>query len=122
MNEKQKEALKVSTIAEFKKMYKHGTRIYTALKHVSSSGMTRHISVYAVKKGEIQDITWYAHNILDYKLTKGSNALVVVGCGMDMGYHVVSSLANAVFGYLSPEKERANGTYTNCYGYNHTWL
>ena len=54
--------------------------IYTILRRVSASGMSREISLKAIKGGEVYDITYYAGVLLDMKLTKNSyNALKVNG-------------------------------------------
>lgn len=84
-----------------------GATVYTSITHVSASGMTRHIRVYVVtryaEKGrgvrhEITDITGHVAAVLGYRRARGSRwDLVVGGCGMDMGFHVVYSLGRAMF-------------------------
>jgi hypothetical protein len=76
-----------------------GSTVYTVLRSVSSSGMSRTISLKVVKGSHISDITYYASVVLGYKLVEvnGSRALRVGGCGMDMGFHVVYSLARVLF-------------------------
>ncbi len=77
--------------------------VYTAIKHVSSSGMTRHISCYAAIKDQytkhpgIVDITWHVGRVLDYKRNRSNGGLVVGGCGMDMGFHVVYTLSSYMY-------------------------
>jgi hypothetical protein len=77
--------------------------VYTVLNHVSSSGMTRHISCYVAvviqhtKKPAIVNITWYISKMLDLKRSRNNGGLVVGGCGMDMGYHIVYSLSSALY-------------------------
>ena len=77
--------------------------VYTVLKHVSSSGMTRHISCYctAINEGtgrsNIVDITFYVARLLGYRRNYKDGGLVVGGCGMDMGFHVVYSLSSLLF-------------------------
>ena len=76
-----------------------GATVYTVLRSVSSSGMSRTMSLKVAKGGQILDLTYYASVVLGYKLveTNGSRALRVGGCGMDMGFHVVYSLARVLF-------------------------
>jgi hypothetical protein len=70
--------------------------VYTILRHVSSSGMSRDISLKMVgDNGELLDITY-----LSAKATgdtcrdrHGQNVIRVKGCGMDMGFHLVSGLS-----------------------------
>lgn len=77
-----------------------GALVYTQVRHVSASGMSRDISLYAVVNGRIQSLTYYAANILGWRLVErdGYRAIRVNGLGMDMGYHLVESLAFALYG------------------------
>ena len=77
-----------------------GRVFYTVLRSVSASGMSRTMSIFvAGNEGEILDITWYVANVLDYKMTdkKGYRSIIVGGCGMDMGFHVIYSLSRVLF-------------------------
>lgn len=76
-----------------------GDTIYTVLRSVASSGMSRTMSLKVAKDGKILDLTYYASVVLDYPLVEvnGSRAIRVGGCGMDMGFHVVYSLARVLF-------------------------
>ena len=74
--------------------------VYTILRSVSASGMTRHISLKVVDSdGDILDITYLAARALGDKLQErnGFNTLKVNGCGMDMGFHLVYSLSSVLF-------------------------
>jgi hypothetical protein len=76
-----------------------GDTVYTVLRSVSASGMSRTMSLKVVKGLQILDITYYASIVLGWKLTEinGSRALRVGGCGMDMGFHTVYTLARVLF-------------------------
>jgi hypothetical protein len=76
-----------------------GATVYTVLRSVSSSGMSRTISLKVAKGGQILDLTYYASVILDWPLVEknGSRAIRVGGCGMDMGFHTVYTLARVLF-------------------------
>jgi len=77
-----------------------GSRVYTILRHVSSSGMSRDISlVVADREGRISDITYYAADALGSRLVErnGFRAIRVNGCGMDMGFHLVYNLSSVLF-------------------------
>ena len=90
-------------------------RVYTILRRVSSSGMSRSISLcVADDKGQILNITYLAAKALGEKLVEvnGSNAIRVNGCGMDMGFHLVYSLSSVLFA----GEERAG------YKIKHYWL
>jgi len=76
-----------------------GDTIYTVLRSVAPSGMSRTMSLKVAKNGKILDLTYYASVVLDYPLVEvnGSRAIRVGGCGMDMGFHAVYSLARVLF-------------------------
>ena len=117
--------------AKLRKLVKQGGIVYTALEHTSTSGMTRHISCYVVRRREIENITYHVANLLDYRRAK-TGGLVVTGCGMDMGFHVVYNLGRTLFpkgGPLektSPSRryqEKENGRETDGgYLIEHKWL
>ena len=72
---------------------------YTIIRSVSSSGMSRQISVKVIKEGRLYDISFSVAKLLDYPLVqKAHNAVRVNGCGMDMGFHIVSSMSRVLFG------------------------
>jgi hypothetical protein len=78
---------------------KPGTKVYTIMRHVSSSGMSRNISLVIANGEEVIDITYYAAHALGDKLieSKGHRAIRVNGCGMDMGFHLVYNLSSVLF-------------------------
>jgi hypothetical protein len=84
-----------------KLQYFNGKRatVYTVLRSVSSSGMTRHISLKVAQGDDIYDITYLAAQALGDKVhdKHGFNTLKVNGCGMDMGFHIVYSLSSVLF-------------------------
>jgi hypothetical protein len=73
--------------------------VYTILRRVSASGMTRHISLKIAQGGEIYDITYNAALALGEKLhdVNGFNTIKINGAGMDMGFHLVYSLSSVLF-------------------------
>lgn len=78
---------------------KEGDTVYTLIRSVSASGMSRTMSVKIVRDNRIDDITFYVAHALDYPLVEvnGSRAIRVSGGGMDMGFHVVYSLGRVLF-------------------------
>ena len=78
---------------------KPGTKVYTIMRHVSSSGMSRNISLVIANGDEVIDVTYYAAHALGDKLieSKGHRAIRVNGCGMDMGFHLVYNLSSVLF-------------------------
>ena len=95
---------------------KEGDTVYTVLRSVSSSGMSRTISLKVANDGKILDLTYYAGIVLDWPIVEvhGSRALRVGGCGMDMGFHTVYSLSRSLF---------RDEEHTGDVGYllNHAW-
>jgi len=112
------------TARDLRKLIKAGQTVYTSCDHVSASGMTRHVSLYVVNKGEIINISRRASIVTGWKQSK-NGGLVVGGCGMDMGFHTVYTLGR----YLWPKGTRKphgtrNGTPDKDGGYalKHSWL
>jgi hypothetical protein len=113
MTKKQKE--KVEAIEYLKQHIKAGDTLYTKLEKVSSSGMSRQIKVLDIKDETPSYWSYYVSKILGYTL-KDNGALVVKGCGMDMGFHVIYSLSQTLFNDGYAIKQRCNG-----YIYISTW-
>jgi len=95
-----------------------GSTVYTVLRSVSSSGMSRTLSLKVASEGKILDLTYYAGIVLDWPIVEvnGSRALRVGGCGMDMGFHTVYTLSRVLF--------REEGEQLHCdagYALNHAW-
>jgi hypothetical protein len=74
--------------------------VWTILKHVSSSGMSRDLKCVTYYDGRLIDITWYVDKVSGVATLKernGQRVLRVNGAGMDMGFHVVYSLSYALY-------------------------
>lgn len=84
-------------ITSLRKSLKKGDTLYTVLRSVSASGMSRTLDVYHVKDGEILRLTWSVAQALECTYCRKREALKVVGCGMDMGFDVVYSLSCTLF-------------------------
>ncbi len=85
---------------------KSNYRLFTTLRSVSRSGMSRVIAVFAVPQNksiasEPVDITRVVAEVLDRKIkqTDCGTGIVVSGCGMDMGFELVYSLSQVLFGF-----------------------
>ena len=86
--------------AELLKILSPGDTVYTILRHVSKSGMTRHIDVYTIQDNKPFYLTAYVSKLCGIRRLPASASmwsLVVGGCGMDMGYHVVYCLGRALW-------------------------
>lgn len=101
-------------------------QLYTVLRHVSGSGMSRSISLcYVNKQGVICELDYWLCKALGYTFDKNNGGVKVSGCGMDMGYHLVYNVGAAVYpkGTKKPRGTR-NGEPDTSGGYslNHSWL
>lgn len=103
-----------------------GARVYTLLRHVSAAGMTRRISVLYVERetGLIRSADRLVARLLGYR-QHDRGGLVVTGCGMDMGFHIVYSLGSALWPDGTPEPHGTrNGSPDRVGGYalKHEWV
>jgi hypothetical protein len=74
--------------------------IYTVIRHVSTSGMQREISVKMIDAGRIIHLDYLVSTATGRKLGK-HGGIVMKGCGMDMGFALVDGI-NHLF---SPSKK-----------------
>lgn len=84
--------------------------VYTALRHVSKSGMQRQISVVIPIRSVVSVpgpvVVQFVHpsytvaKLLDRKYTEksGHNAIVCNGCGTDMGFDLIYNLSYVLYG------------------------
>jgi len=76
-----------------------GTRVFTILRSVSRSGMRREISVVVFLPGDDRPIHPNHHISQVLGLRRGkSGGVVLNGCGMDMGFHLIYELAHVLYG------------------------
>ncbi len=113
-----KAAARAEAIASLHKILKPGSRVYCVLRHVSASGMSRRIDFYArgTEEGMVF-LSGYIATALDYRRSD-KGGIVVGGCGMDMGFHVVYSLGYTMWpkGTTEPHSTR-NGEPDTSGGY-----
>jgi hypothetical protein len=95
--------------------HKERKTVYTVLRHVSQSGMSRDISLKMTDDdGRLLDITYTAAKAMgeNYKDRHGQRVIRVNGCGMDMGFHLVYGLSYWLY---KDDNDRAG------YVLNHEW-
>lgn len=81
-----------------KKVCKPGSTVYTILRHVSQSGMSRRISCFVIGKDKKPFmLDWYFEKLDISKRHRDKEGLVVGGCGMDMGFHLVYCLGRKLY-------------------------
>lgn len=127
-----KQAERAEAIATLRKWLKPGSTVYTVLRHVSRSGMSRDISLVIIHKGETLHPNHIVSRAIGERLVtrNGSDALRVGGCGMDMGFHIVYALGYALWpkGFKLPKGAYGRNGDTSGYetdgGYalKHRWL
>lgn len=83
-------------IQNLRNLLKPGDTVYTVLRHVSSSGMSRDIDLYIFRDNRPRYLTQWAATALDWPMSKNSG-IRVGGCGMDMGFHLVYSLSSVLY-------------------------
>ena len=88
--------------ARLLEMLSPGDTIYTVLRHVSKSGMMRAIDVYAFSPDPEYGTTKLRLSSLvaaaaDMNYSEKHEAIRADGCGMDMGYHIMTNLGRALF-------------------------
>ena len=95
---------------------KPGDTIYTVLRHVSRSGMTRVIDLIRIVDGRPISIVGPAAQLLALGLDRDRWGVRMSGCGMDMGFAAVYELSYALFkggftctGEGCPANDHANG-------------
>ena len=76
---------------------KPGDKVYTILRQVSRSGMSRHISVLVKSDEGMHEVTHLVAKVLGERRNNDDGGLVVSGCGMDMGFEVVYRLGFALW-------------------------
>jgi hypothetical protein len=90
---KRREYAKAQLLAELSP----GNTVYTVLRHVSKSGMMRHIDLYVFRDNEPRYLTVFAADALEWPTAPKDRGLKVNGCGMDMGFHAVNTLSYVLF-------------------------
>jgi hypothetical protein len=106
-------------IADLRQSLRPGDTVWTSLKHVASSGMSRHIDVLTIpSKDTVLVHTWRVSKALGMKISPKTDALVVGGAGMDMGFHVVYSLSRTLYpdGFDCIGKGCPSNDHSNDYG------
>jgi hypothetical protein len=97
--------------AKLRDWIKPGATVYTVLKHVSKSGMSRRIKPLIIHPdGEIMNISGIVSDVLEWRW-HDDGSVIVGGCGMDMGFHLVYCLSSTLF------RDQGDG-----YALKHRWL
>ena len=90
-----KQAERQEAIEKLREMLKPGDALYTVLRKVSRTGMSRRVDVYKLGDGEPLYLTGLVARAIDATLQ--GEGLKMDGCGMDMGFEVVYRLGWALW-------------------------
>lgn len=101
---KAQQAERAQAIEDLKELYPKGSTVYCLVESVSRSGMSRVIRVLAPKVGDDGQVYFLHPNYLTATAlgwplkTSSRDGIRVDGCGMDMCFHLVYSLAHVLYG------------------------
>jgi hypothetical protein len=84
---------------ELRKIVRPGDTLYTVLRSVSRSGMSRSISVFKIDAKGPHRLDGLLAAALGYKFDCDNGGVKVGGAGMDMGFAVVYNLSAALYGH-----------------------
>lgn len=127
---------RAAKIESLRKLLVPGDTIFTVLRHVSSSGMMRVIDLYVMRDNEPVWLSGYCRDLIAPEDGK-RQGLRVQGCGMDMGFHLVSNLSATLFpqgyecvGKGCPSTDHSNGDRNYDphhhkgidYAFRHRWI
>jgi hypothetical protein len=101
-------AEKAEMIERLQREIPAGSTVYTVLRHVSSTGMSRVIGLIVLQDNEPRFYGYHAAKALGWSWDGRRDGVKVGGCGMDMGFHLVYSLSRVLHG--------------DGYALNHRWL
>lgn len=135
--QKRKKAEQQEWAEKLRKILSPGDTIDCVLRHVSRSGMSRRIDLFARTPDGPMFISGMAAAAMGERWDRDKGGIVVGGCGMDMGFHLVYNLSYTLWpqgheciGDKCPSNDHSNGDriYTphhhNDGGYclRHNWL
>ncbi len=94
---REKAQAREEAIANLRSMLPPGSTVYTILRHVSRSGMMRRVSLSAIIDGLPHDLDGRAALACGWTWDRDNGGIRVSGCGMDMGFHLVSTLSRVLY-------------------------
>jgi len=119
---------KAEAIAKLREWIRPGDKVYTILRSVSRSGMQREIGVVLIQEdGCILHPNYLVSLAIGARQGK-RDGIIMGGCGVDMGFHLVYSLGRVLFpdGFKVEGRGRNGDTsgWDNDGGYalRHVWL
>lgn len=83
-------------LADLRKQLKPGDKVYSVVRSVSGSGMSRALDLYYIRDNQLRRIT-HAVAVVTGWPQNDHGELKVSGCGMDMCFHTVYTLSHYLF-------------------------
>lgn len=97
-----REAYRQQCITSLRDYLPDDATVWCVLRHVSASGMSRRIDFYTIHDGDMRMLSGLIAGALDHAPMHATKpGLVISGCGMDMGFHVVDGVSRAIGRKLS---------------------
>lgn len=115
-------ALREQAKQHLRKLLKPGQTIYTILRHRSSSGMSRSISLVIPTKDGIQSLDYWIAQAKGESIDQKNGGLKVSGCGMDMGFHLVYNLGRMLWPNGVKKGREGQPDKDGGYALKHQWL
>lgn len=109
-NAEGKRRMQQEAVQKLQGLLKKDSTVYTMVRSVSASGMSRQISLFIIQGGRLLSLDFYVSKALGLQYKTG---VVIRGCGMDMGFALVYNLARTLF----TSKKEDSG-----YFLNQTWI
>ena len=117
----QKQSARDDAITALRETLKPGDTVYTVLRNVSRSGMTRSIDAYVIHGNSPHWISRRVAAAIDAPFDEKRDAVKMGGCGMDMGFALVYQLSHTLYpagfdciGEGCPANDHVNARKTNC--------
>lgn len=97
MNKKEQEKAKYKGYLE--DYMSRTDRIGTYVTRVSPSGMSRNILCLIKTDNGVYNLSYDIAKALGWRYSESTRSVIVEGCGMDMGFHVVSCVSSLLYGH-----------------------
>lgn len=113
-----RDAYRAQAKADLLEYIRPGATVYCLLRHCAKSGMSRRISLFVIHDGKPRNISFTAAAAMGRTINLDDGGIVVGGCGMDMGWHLVYCLGSTLWPKGTPEPHgRRNGEPDSDGGY-----
>ena len=124
----------MEAVERLRNWLKPGDTVYTMVVHRSRSGMQRSIKAYYMEDNKPRFLSYNVAKALGWRFDDDREAVIVSGCGMDMGFHLVYELAQtlwpdgyACIGDKCPSNDHRNGGHSTThsdggYALTQRWL